>query len=366
MALRLPDRPSLSSLKYQAKKLLKAHHAGDTSACDLLRALHKWESGSDTEILSADLVLADAQHAIALQYGFVNWLALRNHVLSMDSNSEADSELTLTLAQREEFRRRGVINLPGFLSKDLIDPARKLLHDVLEREEVCRQGMWIGERLNGVLDWTVQMSKLLKTLHFSTKRSPEFAAICSAELHNAAEQLMDGRSLITVSRPQVLFTAPNAERWELPHKVWHMDIARVGKIGCPGVQMFTFVDQVDPGGAGTLVAAGSHHYVNDQGKVRSKDVKKQLRKANPWFKGLFKLDGGDRRRYIDEPSRDGDVELQVVELTGAPGDVWLMDLRVLHSLSPNTTDRPRLMATQRYFLPEAIDAVNGDATEGVE
>jgi hypothetical protein len=129
--------------------------------------------------------------------------------------------------------------------------------------------------------------------------------------------------------------------------------------------MFTFIDEVNPGGAGTVVAAGSHHYINDQGKVKSKEVKKQLRNSNLWFKGLFKPDGGDRRRYLDEPTRDGDVELQVIELTGAPGDVWLMDLRVLHSLSPNTADRPRLMATQRYFLPEAINAGYGNATEGV-
>ena len=56
------------------------------------------------------------------------------------------------------------------------------------------------------------------------------------------------------------------------------------------------------------------------------------------------------------PTRDGDVELQVVELTGAPGDVWLMDLRVLHSLSPNTSDRVRIMASQRYYLPDALKA----------
>ncbi len=67
MALRLPDRPSLSSLKYQAKKLLKAHHAGDVVACTPLRALPQCQSSNDDEILKADLVLGDAQRAIALQ-----------------------------------------------------------------------------------------------------------------------------------------------------------------------------------------------------------------------------------------------------------------------------------------------------------
>ena len=118
----------------------------------------------------------------------------------------------------------------------------------------------------------------MKKLKASTKRSLEFAAICSSELHHTAEQLMDGRSLVTtVTRPQLLFTAPNADHWELPHMVWHIDVPRLGKIGCPGVQMFTFIDQVDPGGAGTVVAAGSHKYVNDQGKVKSTQVKSKRR-----------------------------------------------------------------------------------------
>ena len=363
MTLRLPDQPSLSSLKYHAKQIVKRHHAGDAGICDPLRSLHKWRSSSDAEILHADLTLADAQHALALQYGFANWLALRNHTLAADPTQTADGALSLSEAQHDEFRHRGVLNLPGFLPKDIIDPARELIHGVLEGAEVFREGKWTAQRRTGKLDYSVQ-SKLLKTLNFNTKRSPEFATICSAELHNVAEQLMDGRSLITtVARPQILFTAPNAERWELPHKVWHMDIARLGNIGCPGVQMFTFIDQVDPGGAGTVVAAGSHHYVNDQGKVKSKDVKKQLRQSHPWFKGLFRPDGGDRHHYLDVPAHDGDIELQVVELTGAPGDVWLMDLRVLHSLAPNTSNRARLMASQRYYLPESLNAAYGDASD---
>ncbi len=44
-------------------------------------------------------------------------------------------------------------------------------------------------------------------------------------------------------------------------------------------------------------------------------------------------------------------------MTGAPGDVWLMDLRVLHNGSPNASGRPRMMATHRFMpndlVPEA-------------
>jgi hypothetical protein len=46
-------------------------------------------------------------------------------------------------------------------------------------------------------------------------------------------------------------------------------------------------------------------------------------------------------------------DLEVVELTGQPGDVYLMDLRVLHSRCANTLPVPRLMITQRFLLPSA-------------
>ena len=52
--------------------------------------------------------------------------------------------------------------------------------------------------------------------------------------------------------------------------------------------------------------------------------------------------------------------LQVMEVTGAPGDAWLMDLRVLHASAPNAGDRPRVMVTHRFeradLLPEVAEA----------
>jgi len=49
--------------------------------------------------------------------------------------------------------------------------------------------------------------------------------------------------------------------------------------------------------------------------------------------------------------------VKVVELTGAPGDVWLMDLRALHSASMNTSSRPRVMVTQRFLRADLMPEV---------
>ena len=44
------------------------------------------------------------------------------------------------------------------------------------------------------------------------------------------------------------------------------------------------------------------------------------------------------------------VDLEVVELVGEPGDVYLMDLRALHTRCPNTLPTPRMMIAQRFIL----------------
>ena len=64
---RLPERPNLDQLKHQAKELLAA-----------------WRSGASTDAPAPRRPrLRDAQRAIAQQYGFDSWDALRAHVESI-------------------------------------------------------------------------------------------------------------------------------------------------------------------------------------------------------------------------------------------------------------------------------------------
>ena len=47
----------------------------------------------------------------------------------------------------------------------------------------------------------------------------------------------------------------------------------------------------------------------------------------------------------------------MVELHGEPGDVFLTDLRLLHTLAPNASRVPRLMVTQRFLLESLSGAM---------
>src|SRR5688572_14934978 len=66
----LPPRPSLQHLKYQALDLLKACKAASPDGLARLGA-------------GSNVSLADAQRAVAREYGFASWPKLKRHVESL-------------------------------------------------------------------------------------------------------------------------------------------------------------------------------------------------------------------------------------------------------------------------------------------
>jgi phosphoribosylaminoimidazole-succinocarboxamide synthase len=80
MTTPLPERPSLEHLKKQAKAILKSHESGDPSACTILRHLRRFSRASDQELLNSDLSLAEAQYALATDYGFASWNAMKEAI----------------------------------------------------------------------------------------------------------------------------------------------------------------------------------------------------------------------------------------------------------------------------------------------
>jgi hypothetical protein len=66
---------------------------------------------------------------------------------------------------------------------------------------------------------------------------------------------------------------------------------------------------------------------------------------DPW---LAELTRGDRRPdrgrgLVGTTGNVDGIDVDVVELTGAPGDVVITHLHVFHTVSPNVSSRPRQM-----------------------
>src|ERR1700737_4537518 len=89
MSRALPPRPNIEQLSHQAKELRKAHQSRDPKAARRIREhLPRLAGAPDTAIFAAPLALAEAQLALAREYGFPSWARLRKQV-QMLSQAEA-------------------------------------------------------------------------------------------------------------------------------------------------------------------------------------------------------------------------------------------------------------------------------------
>jgi hypothetical protein len=267
---------------------------------------------------------------------------------------------TITPEQRDAFKQAGILRLDGLLSAEGVRRAREAVLRPLERLGLWKAGAWHLDALPRP-QWP---DAGLKTSEVIGNRHPELAALVEeSALVAAVDALLEGRPYERPGpnrRPQVLFTLPNAERWTVPSG-WHSDRPRLASGQSAGVQLFTFLDAVDACGGGTLAIAGSHHLLNEGRPIRPSEFRRLLR-AESFFADLLVADPPadslqHRAALLHRTGAIGNVQLQIVEMTGAPGDVWLMDLRVLHVGGPNAAERPRMMLTFRYERSDLLHEV---------
>jgi hypothetical protein len=266
----------------------------------------------------------------------------------------------LTTQQRDAFKRDGVLRLDGVLSIEGVRRAREAVLQPLGRLGLWKAGAWHLDALPRPKwpDTGLKTSKVIGNQH------PELAELVEeSPLAAAVGALLQGHPYERPGpnrRPQVLFTLPNADAWTVPSG-WHSDRPRLASDQSPGVQLFAFLDVVAARGGGTLAIAGSHQLLNEGRAIRPSQFRRLLR-AEPFFAELMAgdpaADGSPHRtELLQRKGAVGNVQLQIVEMTGVPGDAWLMDLRVLHVGSPNITDRPRMMLTFRYERSDLLQEV---------
>jgi hypothetical protein len=151
--------------------------------------------------------------------------------------------------------------------------------------------------------------------------------LCTADVH-AAIFALTGRIALSEQGSQLLLSLGNQGRWSLNGLNWHVDIASNPDDEIPGVQAFYLLDDVMPHGGATIALARSHRLPSEA----SRRLRGSLKQSNA----------------IQETVLSFDTE--IVEMSGKAGDVYLMDMRVLHTPSINATKNIRMMATTRFGL----------------
>ena len=248
---------------------------------------------------------------------------------------------------RDRFEARGLVKLPGLLPDDLTERALNLVYEKSERAGTRHNGVW---RLDKLTDEPVrrQSKKLLSGI----RHAAVLADLVTPELESAIERVAGGPVRPLMEWPQLLFSFPRPGTWSLPRTAWHVDLPKLpNRRTIPGVQAFAMLETVEPGGGGTVVVEGAHRLLDDIPWLGSEQIKYRLRRER-YFQALTSKQVSNRNRFLRQPVKTRGIELRVVELVGRRGDVYLVDMRLLHAAAPNVSRAPRIMWTQR-FLTEA-------------
>lgn len=260
-------------------------------------------------------------------------------------------QVHLSEEQLSQFEREGVLKLEQLVSSEGVARARQAVLRPLAALGLWRDGNW-SLNAHPRPAWPATGLKPARDIGH---RHPEVEALIEEPgVKAVVERLLGGATFDrkVYPRPQILASLPNSGPWVLPNG-WHTDVPRLASGACPGVQLFTFLEAVESQGGGTLVVAGSHRLLNDGRGLRVKEITSALR-SEPFFQELFRLRGPGVDTEIFPLGRVDGTRVRVMELTGEPGDVWLMDLRILHAAAPNSTDRPRLMVTHRFIRTDLM------------
>ena len=133
------------------------------------------------------------------------------------------------------FRDRGLLRLTAAADPAGLAAARSAVFDILSRA-----GLWTeGE------GWTLagadrpRWPALGKApAAFKDRRLATFLeTLVPADLIAGLDALAGAKMGTAggLSRPQLLWTLPNAPAWSLPAILWHTDVPRTPQAGCPGV-----------------------------------------------------------------------------------------------------------------------------------
>lgn len=258
------------------------------------------------------------------------------------------SRSLLTAELHETFEARGIVRLPGAVPRRTAEEMAERLWQELARKHGARRrepATWRPERPSGFA---------------SLQKSGVFKAMASPDVRAVLDDLL-GRDKweqpTSWGQPLVCFPR-NFGRWDVPHQSWHLDLPADPKRHAMMVgRLFAVLAPLHAQGGGTLVAAGSHRLVAklaDGARVQqsSSMMRKRLQSEHRWFADLMSLDKSrdDRiARFMKVATDVKGVPCQVEEMTGEPGDVYLMHPAALHAAAPNVLEAPRMVLAQFVY-----------------
>lgn len=245
----------------------------------------------------------------------------------------------VTQMQRNAFDEHGLVRLEGAVPRGEAERMAERIRDFLLTEEAVRY--------NGEHEYLAEHPGGLQPL----KRAGVFDAVLDSSVPLALDELF-GPGCWKRPRhwgnPAITYRVSDAP-WELPTDGWHVDRTPDERGRSRSVTVLIVLAELRPCGGGTLILTGSHRLVRQYGQHNAKNraQRKLLGARDPWLAQLWTRQPDavvERRdRYLEEGTVVDDVPLRVVEISGQPGDTYLMRGDTFHTVAPNALDQPRMM-----------------------
>jgi ectoine hydroxylase-related dioxygenase (phytanoyl-CoA dioxygenase family) len=259
----------------------------------------------------------------------------------------------LTTEQMNGFHTAGYVHLESAVSGSVVDEMRTRVWNLMSPQGFLQYdpASW---RIDGTSSKGFKPVPKLGDMKVG-ETSPEDCVV----VREALDEIFEAGRATKDSWGQPLVTMPNgSDTWLMPTSIWHFDHRYSHPRQINGANVFLLIDDVEAGGGGTAVVRNSPLLLDrllNSGAIFSKlsEQNKGFCNSHPWLRGLKanrKSSTVERnRQYMDQDADIDGIPARVEELTGAAGDVFLCHPALLHAPAMNTSSRPRLMRTQRFY-----------------
>jgi hypothetical protein len=253
----------------------------------------------------------------------------------------------LTAAERAAFERDGFVRIPGAFAR--ADAER------MQGEWWAELAETIGARRDDPASWPSRQLDLKRPKRATSERcfqAPRVAGALDAILGEGAWDWPGdwGRPIVTFPSGAPL------SAWDVPTG-WHWDGRTSWNVERP-ITLFVvaFIAEVETGGGGTTVVAGSHRLLIDGYQPLPATVRAlgdtwrrdRLVRDHPRLAelcGHAAFEGERGARFMSEAG-----DLRVVELTGEPGDMVFCHPLLIHAQAPNCRTMPRMMRIKQQLM----------------
>ena len=276
---------------------------------------------------------------------------------------------TSTSSLRDQFRKEGHLKI-----SNLLDPIGiKTIRNKLSAKIKETLNIEIGDySLNHEETDSIRISGMNPIM----RKLKEEGCLRSIEnkIQNEIDNLFGkGRWLPPDLWYSLLSLPGTSKKWDIPKNTWHADEpVIVGHDDPLSIFTFVFLDEIEHGGGATVMISSTHRQgqriaqkvgVPNAALLRAYDAKvkgmsdhlekeiilaphlllKNLSQESEWFRSLSDDETSEQRiiKFMEEGTYLNGVEHKVVEFTGRPGDIILLDPRCLHSSSAISGDKAR-------------------------